>query len=290
MAMTVWYIPGWMRTEKPRADVMACVSNAFPGTVVEFKAWDGDRLVWPHAVESADKEALRFAFEVAMLPKEVRENLVIVGHSLGGRITTRILARLEEKGLRVREGILLAAALPSDDYDLRKMGGGSVLPVLAVCNPDDVTLRYVYATVGGEKAVAFGANGALEALGNVKECVTPSDLTHQVKIEAIWGKVQLLKDVANHCELFYLAYLKRLLDGEPASEEVMVYQSLPTLERRVMDSGLWWETLAEAAGWKLQRNKVTRHARIIDPQRVRKAWGRVEDMTRSFEKIKGKLM
>ena len=47
---------------------------------------------------------------------------------------------------------------------------------------------------------------------------------------------------------------------------------------------------AEAAGWKLQRNKVTGHARIIDPQRVRKAWGRVEDMTRSFEKIKSKLM
>ena len=73
-------------------------------------------------------------------------------------------------------------------------------------------------------------------------------------------------------------------------EEVMVYQSLPTFECRVKDSVFWWETLAEVVGWKLQRNRITGHARIIDPQRVRRAWGRVEDLTRSFEKIRGQLM
>jgi len=33
-----WYIPGWMRTQEPRAEVMACVSNVFPNAKVEFKS------------------------------------------------------------------------------------------------------------------------------------------------------------------------------------------------------------------------------------------------------------
>ena len=289
MATTVWYIPGWMRTEKPHEGVLECISNAFPEAKIEFKAWDGDRLVWPHAVESADKEAWRFAFEAAMLQKEERKNLVIVGHSLGGRITARILARLAEHGLKVRQASLMAAAIPNEDPDLKKMGGGSALPVLAVCNPDDITLRYVYTLVGGESAVAFGANGTLKPIANVKECVTPKDITEQVEIDALWGKAQLLKDVANHCELFYIEYLRRLLSGEEASGEVMVPQALPTVEGEVMDSGLWWDTLAETNGWKLQRNKVTGHGRIINPQKVRKAWGTVEDMALSFEKVRNQL-
>lgn len=289
MATTVWYVPGWMRTEKPREDVMTAMTNAFPGAKIEFKAWDGDRLVWPHAVESADKESWRFAFEVAMMPKEERENLVIVGHSLGSRITARILARLAEHGLKVRQASLMAAAIPNEDPDLMKMGGGSKLPVLAVCNPDDVTLRYVYTLAGGEKAVAFGANGTLKPIANVKECVTPKDITEQVEIDALWGKAQVLKDVANHCELFYIDYLRRLLGGEEVSGEVLVPQDLPTVEGKVMDAGFWWDTLAETNGWKLQRNKVTGHGRIIDPRKVRKAWGAVEEMAKAFEKVKGQL-
>ncbi len=285
MATTVWYIPGWMRTETPHEGVLECISNVFPEATIEFKAWDGNRLVWPHAVESADKESWRFAFEVATMPAEKRENLVIVGHSLGGRITARILARLAERGLKIRQGELLAAAIPSTDPDLAKMGGGSALPVLALCNPDDIVLRYVYAMAGGEDSVAFGANGALKTIENVRECVTPRDLTKQVEINAGWGKVQALKDVRNHSEFFYIDYLRRLLNGEEASVEVMVPQALPTFEGRVTDSGLWWDTLAETNGWKLQRNKVTGHGRIIDPQKVRKAWGKVEDLRLSFEKV-----
>ena len=289
MATTVWYIPGWMRTEKPREDVMTAMTNAFPGAKIEFKAWDGNRLVWPQSVDSADKESWRFAFEAAMLPREERENLVIVGHSLGGRITARVLARLAENGLKVRQASLMAAAIPNADPDLMKMGGGSELPVLAVCNPDDITLRYVYTLMGGESAVAFGANGALKPIANVKELVTPKDITEQVEIDALWGKAQLLKDVANHCELFYIEYLRRILGGEAVSGEVMVPQALPTVEGKVMDAGFWWDTLAETNGWKLQRNKVTGHGRIINPQKVRKAWGTVEEMVLSFEKVRKQL-
>ena len=288
MAAPVWFIPGWLRTAEPHEGIMECVSNAFPEASVEFKAWDGDNLVWPLSVDSADKESWRFAFEVAMMPPEVRTNLTLVGHSLGGRITARVLARLAENGLKVKQAILMGAAIPATDPDLVKMGLATELPVLAVCNPKDHVLRYVYATVGGEGAVAFGANGTPTPCENVVECVTPTNITSEVDIGGIWAK-KVIKDIANHHEKFYLEYARRILGGEEPSGKVMVPQGFPGVEGHVMDSEIWWTVLDSSGGWKLEKNKVTGHCRIIDPDKLRKAWGREAEMRSAFEKVKQQL-
>ena len=288
MAATVWFIPGWLRTAEPHEGITECVSNAFPEANVEFKAWDGDNLVWPLSVDSADKESWRFAFEVAMMPPEARTNLTLVGHSLGGRITARVLARLAENGLKVKQAILMGAAIPANDPDLVKMGLATELPVLAVCNPKDHVLRYVYATVGGEGAVAFGANGTPTPCANVVECVTPTNITSEVDIGGIWAK-KVIKDIANHHEKFYLEYARRILGGEEPSGKVMVPQGFPGVEGHVMDSEIWWTVLDSSGGWKLEKNKVTGHCRIIDPDKLRKAWGRESEMRSAFEKVKQQL-
>ena len=288
MAATVWFIPGWLRTAEPHEGILECVSNAFPEASVEFKAWDGDNLVWPLSVDSADKESWRFAFEVAMMPPEARTNLTLVGHSLGGRITARVLARLAENGLKVKQAILMGAAIPATDPDLVKMGLATELPVLAVCNPKDHVLRYVYATVGGEGAVAFGANGTPTPCENVVECVTPTNITSEVDIGGIWAK-KVIKDIANHHEKFYLEYARRILGGEEPSGKVMVPQDFPGVEGHVMDSEIWWTVLDSSRGWKLEKNKVTGHCRIIDPDKLRKAWGREAEMRTAFEKVKSQL-
>ena len=288
MAATVWFIPGWLRTAEPHEGIMECVSNAFPEASVEFKSWDGDNLVWPLSVDSADKESWRFAFEIAMMPPEARTNLTLVGHSLGGRITARVLARLAENGLKVKQAILMGAAIPATDPDLVKMGLATELPVLAVCNPKDHVLRYVYATVGGEGAVAFGANGTPTPCANVVECVTPTNITSEVDIGGIWAK-KVIKDIANHHEKFYLEYARRILGGEEPSGKVMVPQGFPGVEGHVMDSEIWWTVLDSSGGWKLEKNKVTGHCRIIDPDKLRKAWGRESEMRSAFEKVKQQL-
>ncbi|MBR1921030.1 MAG: DUF726 domain-containing protein [Kiritimatiellae bacterium] len=293
LAATVWFIPGWLRAEKPAAGVVECVERAFPEANVVFKSWDGDSVVWPIAVDAADKEAWRFAFEIATMPAAERERLTLVGHSLGGRIVARVLARLSEHGMKVRQAVLMGAAIPSDDGDLAKMGRACELPVLAVCNPDDLTLRYVYATVGalagGEKGVAFGANGTLAPCENVVECVTPTNLAHEVEIDEKWAKSRRLRDIANHHEKFYLDYLRRLLDGEEPSGEVMVPQDFPTVEGRVMDAMVWWDVLGSSGGWKLEKNKVTGHCRILDPAKRRTAWGRESEMRAAFEKVRQQI-
>ena len=289
MAAAVWYLPGWMQTQTPQAGVMPALAAAFPGAQVAFRAWDGDRLVWPSAVAAADREGARLADEIAALPADAREGLVLVGHSLGARIAARALARLAERGLGVRQAVLLAAAISSGDGDLAKMGAASARPVLAVCNPADVTLRYVYALAGGEAGVAFGANGACAPLANVVERVTPPDLTRQVEIDQPWGRFPALKDVANHHALFYLAYMTRLLKGERPSGAVMVMQDLPAVPHKVVDAGVWWRVVAAARGWKLERHKAAALFRIVSPTRESVAWGGEAAMRAAFAKVRRQI-
>ena len=286
----VWYVPGWLRTASAQEGTLASLSNSFPKAEVSFWGWNGDKIVWPQAVESADQEAWRLAFQLATMPEDRRRRLTLVGHSLGGRIVARALARLAEQKLAVDRAYLLAAALPNDDPDLARMGLGARRPIMAVCNPDDVTLRYVYAMMGGERAQAFGAAGTVEPVTNVVECVVPSNATVEVKIDALWAKSQFLKDVANHHALFYLECLGGIERGERPADRVLVPQDLVTVEHTVMDAGVWWDVLDTAKGWKLERHKLTHHCRILSNERRCVAWGGESEMKAAFEKVKRQLM
>ena len=284
LAMIVWYFPGWLRTQEVQEGVVPALEATFPGAEVVFKSWDGDTL-WPLATKHADEAADKFVAEIAALPPEKRDELVLVGHSLGGRIVTRVASRLGAKGLAVREVVLMGAAIPLKDQEVSGVGKGSRLPVLAICNPQDVTLRYVYAALGLEWSAAFGANGAVEKLANVTEVVVPTSLVKETPIDSVWGKSEKLKEIANHHALFYLACLKKTIEGEPLPKEDMVVQDFITVEAPVMDREIWWDVLDTRNGWKLERNKVTGHARILDPKKIRRAWGTVPNMTAAFAKL-----
>ena len=286
MAMTVWYVPGWMRTQAPQPDVCEETAAVFPEAKVVFREWDGDQLLWPKAVANADAAVDGFVREIAALPQAEREELVLVGHSLGGRIVARILARLDERSLKVRQAVLMGAAIPYADRDVRWIGNGARLPVLVICNPDDVTLKYVYATVGGEKSAALGANGALQRLVNVQEYVVPASVTKEAKIDALWAELPVARELANHYAVFYFACLRKLVADEAVEDRVMVPQDFVTVPFPVVDAGIWWETVETAHGWKLERNRVTGHARIVDPQKVRRAWGGLVEMKKAFAKVR----
>ena len=56
-----------------------------------------------------------------------------------------------------------------------------------------------------------------------------------------------------------------------------------------MDSMIWWDVLDSCRGWKLEKNKMTGHCRIIDSHKMRTAWGREAEMRAAFEKVKLQL-
>ncbi|MBQ9982007.1 MAG: hypothetical protein IJP18_05530 [Oscillospiraceae bacterium] len=50
---------------------------------------------------------------------------------------------------------------------------------------------------------------------------------------------------------------------------------------------VFWNTLSRCNGWRLQQNMITNHARIIDPNGFRRAWGDVRVMRVKFEEMMG---
>jgi pimeloyl-ACP methyl ester carboxylesterase len=278
-----------MRTKEPEELAWNSFTNVFSASETSFRKWDGNQL-WPTAAKKADMEAEKLADEIKKMPEGRRARLTLVGHSLGGRIVARALAKLSLDGVKINRGILLAPAIPAQDVELEKMGLGSKEPLIVVANPDDITLKYIYTIAGGEDGPAYGASAAFKTPKNVKEVRVPEDITKNTVIDAFWGRFDAVKEIANHHASFYFEELSRVLDGkESKGVRVMVPQDKINFEWKVMDAGVWWDILDEKDGWKLERNIVTGHCRILNPGKVRVAWGEREKMGKAFKKVKSQL-
>ena len=72
-------------------------------------------------------------------------------------------------------------------------------------------------------------------------------------------------------------------------KENLLWQFTVAIKSYPVGSVIWWTVLDSSGGWKLEKNKVTGHCRIIDPDKLRKAWGRESEMRTAFEKVKNQL-
>ena len=61
--------------------------------------------------------------------------------------------------------------------------------------------------------------------------------------------------------------------------------SFPNIPFPTMGGKVFWLTLKEVNGWKLQRNSFTQHYRILDPDNIRQAWGNEKAMLRLFSQF-----
>lgn len=62
--------------------------------------------------------------------------------------------------------------------------------------------------------------------------------------------------------------------------------SLPNIPTPTLGGEVFWNTLAEYNGWRLQQNMITQHCRIIDQDNVRRAWGTKNGMIKALETVK----
>lgn len=70
--------------------------------------------------------------------------------------------------------------------------------------------------------------------------------------------------------------LRRIIDGEI---------SMPNIPLKTWGGHVFWNNIAECNGWRLQQNMFTQHARILDENDVRIAWGTVSAMTRLIDRM-----
>ncbi len=289
LCASVWYLPGWNRATVADDLAYPACTNFFGAANCTFEAWDGDCL-WQTAVKNADAKAAALVERIAALPPEQREQLVLVGHSLGGRIVARTLAGLARRELTIQCGILLAPAIPMNDPDVALMGGGSKDPAILLVNPQDITLKYVYAIGSGEAGPSLGTDGAPQPIAHVLEYAVSSTVTDETKVDKLWGQSELIKRICNHLANFYFEELRCILEGNPTKEaQIRVPQANVNVEWKVIDAGIWWKILDEEQGWKLEQNTITHHCRILNPNKVRTAWGSEKEMRTSFEKVRRQL-
>lgn len=72
------------------------------------------------------------------------------------------------------------------------------------------------------------------------------------------------------------------------SETPKLIESFPTLPNvnfPTMGGKVFWNDLANVNGWRVQKNNITGHCRILDPNNIRRAWGGEEAIIGFFEKI-----
>lgn len=61
--------------------------------------------------------------------------------------------------------------------------------------------------------------------------------------------------------------------------------SLPNIPFPTLGGEVFWNTLVEYNGWKLQQNMFTRHARILDSNNIRIAWGTINGMEKAMDRM-----
>ena len=73
--------------------------------------------------------------------------------------------------------------------------------------------------------------------------------------------------------------------GEKAKKILDSELSLPNIPFPTMGGEVFWTTEMNYDGWRMQQNMVTKHARIIDPNNIRIAWGTYNGMIRAMKRV-----
>ena len=62
---------------------------------------------------------------------------------------------------------------------------------------------------------------------------------------------------------------------------------MPNIPLPVMDAGVFWNTIGEGGGYKLEQNMITQHCRILDRSGIRRGWGSEAAMERLMRQMAG---
>lgn len=87
----------------------------------------------------------------------------------------------------------------------------------------------------------------------------------------------------------YIEVFKTLdMGGRKAQELLDILEmelSLPNVPFPTMGGEVFWNTLEEYNGWKLQQNMITHHARILNSDNIRIAWGTINGMEKAMDRM-----
>ena len=299
----VIYVHGWAPDPSiTQVKEVEILKSVFPDSQIEVVAWAA-QTDFNECLQRADKEAIQLAERIAALPEKKRRNLVLVGHSLGGRIAIRTMSRLSQKNLPIRSGIFLAAAIPHDDPDIAFAIKNSLEPNVNIYNRQDYILRHAYGVLGEDFKNALGAYGYAYGFQH-KHLLQFENISSD---RPVTSADEYIARLENHGAVFYMNFLKAkmpeiqktdknstVVDESTAKaniDKIQVLQDRPNPPVKIIDVG--WETLDSINGWRLQKSNTLFNGlvyRIVDPYDYQKANGDANKMHESFNNITRQLV
>lgn len=259
----ILFIPGLKSKGVPPEEYSESLHKVFPDSKIDVKKWESnwELLDWPVAVDRAEKTVTFFVEEIERLPDEKRQNLVLIGHSLGGRIAVRTLARLADSNIRIKRGIFLGSAIPDDDPDFEKALTATLMPCINIYNREDYVLRSIYGLTTentGEKEFQPSALGAFGSFRKYPMAMLLEFGVTPAPNEKQKGQKEKLE---NHMAIFYIEEI-----GLQITEKCMHnYLYPPTHIRRWSLTKGDWQEIDNVQNWRLQKNTVSGQSRILSP-------------------------
>lgn len=200
IAVILWYFPGFGATELPAVDKER-LKASFSADQVVCKHWCSSYATWEESVAKVNNVSQNVVTEIQSLKLEERKDIVLVGHSLGGRVVAYSLAKLGELGISIQTAVLLAPAISSGDQYASKLCRGCSSIILVV-GENDLVLKWIY---------PFVANGA-SAMETIDDLDAESKYSrYVVPDQYIWRQNQL---VPSHNASVYIRYLVMRRSGD----------------------------------------------------------------------------
>ena len=279
--LIVKYIPGLFSFDDPQEDVVEKLKYIYETQNVKVITWynsedlisgnDASKLklnldIWEKSVELADKTADKIFQDICEMSTVERKNLILVGHSLGGRIVVRVLSKLQRKNLKIRQAILLGAAMDNNDPDIPNAIHATNDTVFSFVNPTDECLTLPIAIADR----AMLGTGCSFYLDPKRFCEIQLD-----SIESHKSKDYLRK--LNFC----------MLDDKMEQNCIIVPQdnkNIPEWYKAIYE----WTVVDQCQGWTLYKGNFELFY-IADDLSLIRANGSESAMKESFAKVEKQL-
>ena len=286
-ANEVYFVPGWYSEWKSYTAVSSILQEIFPGDTIHIRKWESNKL-WDNAKAEAEKYAETLTAEIIQRPAP---EVILIGHSLGGRIILDCAAGLAQQKKQVRQIILLGTADGITAEDIKNCQMVSLLPVINIFCVDDNMLKLFMAK---EKFHPLGLSGLPEKVEHFQQYrlhVADHHITFS-GVKIIDKKIaEPFRETVAHLTPFYLERLKQIVNGE-AKE---CYYNLEALENIALEHAVESDSLPgfsgveEFNGWLLEHRSYHRRYRITSPSGKKFHFDNKKDAIETFSRLKTAL-
>jgi len=271
----VWFVHGMRVGNATFSESQVLLREIFPDAEeVVIKNWSAPKgsviTIEDYYLKSrilAEQFSHRLLADIEKLSPEDQHRLILVGHSLGGRIVVRTLAAgFRKERLQIRQMIIAGAATHVNDSDLPDAISTSRLTAYSLINPRDFTLTTAYRIAEKETALGMGTLYALNPERFYELCMENS--------------------TSHHAKDYFTFLLTCIQKDDFINRKVIVPQDVKLTEiAPVAAISLNWETEVSYGGWKLQKHSLRGHYRILTDKNIRVAEGRQSFMIPAFERV-----